>query len=492
MDEPDDFADLDNGVEDWGADDDEEDWGAEEEEDGEVTDTKLTTSTSVAASTDPYEVIDMKKASKMMDLNVSNVAGVTNFPQALCTALLRTFGWNEEKLISKFLDSGKKILEESTLSLFLQKPSPPKIVPLECQICYDKVKLQDAYALGCGHWFCTQCWKLYLKDRLKSTGTQVSMSHCPMYKCFTRVPDSTFEKLLGKEDYEKYQDASLKGFVTQNKYLQFCQGARCERVIMATDTARTVRCFCGESFCFRCSEEAHDPVTCKQISVWNAKCAKESETAQWIISNTKKCPKCLVRIEKNQGCNHMTCQFCKHEFCWVCMGAWSEHGNHTGGFYKCNKYNPHQSKDKDESKAELDRFLHYYQRYHNHNQARKFAKVQIDQSEKRMAELYSKCGESTQWQNVQFLRKATLQVLECRKVLKFTYVYGYYCTDSKERELFEFLQEDLEKATEKLSELSEKPLESLDRQEVVDFTTFTRKFLSNLLNGLQKGLTTGK
>jgi len=185
----------------------------------------------------------------------------------------------------------------------------------------------------------------------------------------------------------------------------------------------------------------------------------------------------------------MTCQFCKHEFCWVCMGPWSDHGNHTGGFYKCNKYNPHLQKNKDESKAELDRFLHYYQRYHNHDQARKFAKKQIEIAEKRMADLYTKGEETPQWQSVQFLRKSTVQVLECRRVLKYTYVYGYYCHDAKERELFEFLQEDLEKATEKLSELSEQPLESLQRQEVVDFTMFTQKFTDNLLRGLVNGLT---
>ncbi len=42
--------------------------------------------------------------------------------------------------------------------------------------------------------------------------------------------------------------------------------------------------------------------------------------ANWILANTRKCPNCNTRIEKNQGCNHMTCRLCKHEFCWTCMG----------------------------------------------------------------------------------------------------------------------------------------------------------------------------
>ena len=55
----------------------------------------------------------------------------------------------------------------------------------------------------------------------------------------------------------------------------------------------------------------------------------------WLRANTKNCPKCKVKIQKNDGCNHMTCKHCTHEFCWICMGPWKEHGNNTGGFFRC-------------------------------------------------------------------------------------------------------------------------------------------------------------
>ena len=56
------------------------------------------------------------------------------------------------------------------------------------------------------------------------------------------------------------------------------------------------------------------------------------------MANTKSCPGCGRNIEKNQGCNHMTCNQCRHEFCWICMGDWKDHGSATGGYYKCNLY----------------------------------------------------------------------------------------------------------------------------------------------------------
>ena len=61
-------------------------------------------------------------------------------------------------------------------------------------------------------------------------------------------------------------------------------------------------------FCFGCSHEAHQPASCSDVARWNQKNSAESENITWIMANTKKCPKCGVNIEKNQGCNHMTCR----------------------------------------------------------------------------------------------------------------------------------------------------------------------------------------
>ena len=64
------------------------------------------------------------------------------------------------------------------------------------------------------------------------------------------------------------------------------------------------------------------PALCSMVKKWAHKCKDDSETANWISAHTKECGKCQSTIEKNGGCNHMTCRKCRYEFCWVCMGMY--------------------------------------------------------------------------------------------------------------------------------------------------------------------------
>lgn len=75
----------------------------------------------------------------------------------------------------------------------------------------------------------------------------------------------------------------------------------------------------------------HAPLKCKNIADWKSK-FKDAANVIWLSNNTKQCPKCKQLIEKNGGCNHMTCQNCKYEFCWYCGHEWS---THYGDPYGC-------------------------------------------------------------------------------------------------------------------------------------------------------------
>ena len=62
------------------------------------------------------------------------------------------------------------------------------------------------------------------------------------------------------------------------------------------------------------------------------------QLGKWVEENKDNvsfCPLCRTRIEKNKGCNHMTCGFCKYEFCWACGASATNEENHFGAFRGC-------------------------------------------------------------------------------------------------------------------------------------------------------------
>lgn len=158
-------------------------------------------------------------------------------------------------------------------------------------------------------------------------------------------------------------------------------------------------------------------------------------------------------------------------------------------------------------KSQLRRFLHYYERYAQHHRSKEIAAKILDAAPARLQEFTTRYPH-TPISNF-FLEAATLVqdvravarlsrwtcsdslLTQCRGVLKNTYAFAYFLPlrETPEKRLFEYLQANLEATTEKLTELVEQPLDKLDADAVVSYTKATRRFLENLLQGLQTGLT---
>lgn len=371
-----------------------------------------------------------------------------------------------------------------------------------CPICMEDegITLQ---AMPCGHAFCLDCWTDFAVNLVQHEGRATAT--CPHAGCTEVVTQDEVQPALEHKHpqlWHKYQQFQLKAYVEANTLTRWCPGPGCERIAWAP-TASAMDAASGLAHCDQCltrfcmmcgHNESHRPVPCRSLSQWHEKCRNESETANWILANTKECPKCITRIEKNNGCNHMTCQRCKFEFCWICMGDWNEHNTNTGGFYKCNKYDAsREGSDSDAARRQLNRYLHYYKRYHAHAEGQKFALKQLRETELRMIQWQEMTSKLSKWTDVEFLKAANELLMECRRVLKYTYVYAYYTfenepTNSLPRDRFEYHQEMLEKFTEHLSELSEKPLEQMDRTDVVNQTRVVDRFLQNILKYVEDGM----
>ncbi|KAL4553955.1 hypothetical protein LXL04_039928 [Taraxacum kok-saghyz] len=199
-------------------------------------------------------------------------------------------------------------------------------------------------------------------------------------------------------------------------------------------------------FCWNCTEEAHRPVDCDTVLKWIMKNSAESENMNWILANSKPCPKCKRPIEKNQGCMHITCTPpCKFEFCWLCLCAWSDHDERTGGFYACNRYEAAKQegvyddteKRREMAKNSLERYTHYYERWATNQSSRQKALADLQQMQ-------------------------SIHIVKCRRVLKWTYAYGYYLPEREhgKRQFFEYLQGEAESGLERLYQCAEKELQT--------------------------------
>lgn len=189
----------------------------------------------------------------------------------------------------------------------------------------------------------------------------------------------------------------------------------------------------------------------------------------------------------------MTCRKCRHEFCWMCMGVWSEHGNN---WYNCNRYEEKSGLDGRDSQAKsrqsLERYLHYYNRYANHEASAKLDKDIFLKTERKMVQLQSSSNMS--WIEVQFLEQASQALQQCRQTLKWTYAFAYFLARNNLTHIFEDNQRDLELAVENLSEMFEKPTDQLAglKVDMLDRVAYVNKRRIILLDDTAENLKIGQ
>eukprot|EP01115_Flamella_aegyptia_P012928 TRINITY_DN6647_c0_g1_i1.p1 TRINITY_DN6647_c0_g1~~TRINITY_DN6647_c0_g1_i1.p1 ORF type:complete len:159 (-),score=31.51 TRINITY_DN6647_c0_g1_i1:319-795(-) len=137
----------------------------------------------------------------------------------------------------------------------------------------------------------------------------------------------------------------------------------------------------------------------------------------------------------------------------------------------------------------LERYLHYFHRYNTHEQSKKLEHNLRSNTYAKMMDMQEE--KSLRWVDVQYLEAATEQLIECRRTLKYTYVYAFFLKDGAEKTLFEYLQAQLETETENLSGLLEHSnVENLlnQKKRVLEITRVAAKRLQHLVDGVANGL----
>lgn len=409
---------------------------------------------------DQYDVLEIDEVINVMREYTRNVNAVLKISEKTTRLLLIHFKWDKTRLFESYFTQHQDqffknahVVNPFNKSATTDPSQPPQLATSEeeCEICFNQNKLENTAALACGHRYCTSCWRTYLTAKIEEGECQ-SIT-CAAHKCDIVMDDETLLCLIIDEEVKhRYQYLNADSFVKCNKLLRWCPKADCNHVIRVENSDwKPILCKCGETFCCECDKEWHGPVNCRLLRAWLEKLDNDLETSSWIASFTKKCPKCMISIEKNGGCNHIRCmsRTCNHEFCWVCLGPWEEH---DGEFYVCSRY-----RDGDAISArthfqrqqhELVRYVHYQTLYKNHKLGLTLESKLHERIDK-LKEILQNMGETLA--EMWFLNIAVDTLRRSRTTLMYTYVFAYYLERTNQSAIFEDNQNDLERATDKLA-----------------------------------------
>ncbi|EPY75576.1 Ubiquitin conjugating enzyme 7 interacting protein 4-like protein [Camelus ferus] len=107
----------------------------------------------------------------------------------------------------------------------------------------------------------------------------------------------------------------------------WCPASTCQAVCqlqeMGLQTPQLVQCkACDTEFCSACKASWHPGQGCPETMPVTFLPGETSSSAFKLEGDDapiKRCPRCKVHIERDEGCAQMMCKNCKHAFCWYCL-----------------------------------------------------------------------------------------------------------------------------------------------------------------------------
>ncbi|KAJ8621039.1 hypothetical protein MRB53_029568 [Persea americana] len=426
-------------------------------------------------------------------------------------ALLIHHRWDVDRLLAVLVEKGRdQLFAEAGVSLLEHKDLAPIQLSssVTCNICIEDVSADAVTTMDCGHCFCNDCWTEHFI--VKINDGQSRRIRCMAHKCNAVCDEAIIRNLVSAKHpniAERFDRYLLESYIEDNNKVKWCPSVpHCGNAIrIEGDAYCEVECTCGLQFCFSCSAEAHSPCSCLMWELWTKKCRDESETVNWITVNTKPCPKCHKPVEKNGGCNLVSC-ICGQPFCWLCGGAtgrdhtWSSITGHS-----CGRYIEDTAKKAERAKRDLYRYMHYHNRYKAHTDSLKLEsklketiqdKISIAESNESGIKDYS------------WLTNGLYRLFRSRRVLSYSYPFAFYMFGDDlfkdemtpgemelKQHLFEDQQQQLEANVEKLSKFIEAPFDVISgdtineiRMQVINLSMITDNLCKKMYECIENDL----
>lgn len=190
---------------------------------------------------------------------------------------------------------------------------------VNCCTCFVEVEQGSSFACAAGHHLCPTCLENFIKVKIESKSRRIM---CPEADCHAELDQALLGAALSDDLKLKFEN-SIK--MLDNSDLRLC--IACPHLVRR-EGSNKVKCgHCHAAFCFL-HENAHEGRSCPGDSEG---LYAHLRTCAWRAWNTKTCPSCAQPIEKNGGCDHMTCR-CGFEICWRCGGSYVKNGRRGHSF----------------------------------------------------------------------------------------------------------------------------------------------------------------
>ena len=250
----------------------------------------------------------------------------------LCYICKRERRFHRDYVEEDYMNNGRKLLGSNIVEGINKMRNSLKNEDISsksletCLICLDSFNSEEGNLLECGHFCCDNCMYNYLKTEILSA--KVAKLLCFVEDCDYELTEQ-FITLKIKEDQfllDKYTIFKQRAEIFLSKDKKFCPEPDCNSYLQEDLTNKYVQCENGHKYCYICLKKWHNDSPCDE--------ELDKDFQNWSKNKViKKCPRCKIYTEKNEGCNHMTCTECKYQWCWLCEGEY-KNGHFSRG--QCN------------------------------------------------------------------------------------------------------------------------------------------------------------
>jgi hypothetical protein len=223
---------------------------------------------------------------------------------------------------------------------YFRPPRAPKIPHVTCQVCFDE-KSSKHFRSTFNHQcrqvqrsICDACIYHHIQQSFQEMCTDDV--RCPELQCGIQYSYETIKQILivnkNEKLLERYERFLIQHQLEQMNEFIWCSNPKCQmgQLNDGGEFNNIVTCiYCHKKTCFIHKTKWHEGLTCEEYDAQTNSDLKQS--LKWLNQNTKTCPNCPYQIEKNNGCDHMTCIKCQYEFCWSCLANYDQirrEGNH--------------------------------------------------------------------------------------------------------------------------------------------------------------------